>query len=208
MMIIKIPRVCVYIPGETSRIKFVPEYEYPIFQKLYRGRIQDPAGDPLRIIRHPDDAVHAMYWYEVEADGLEEAILFEAARLREAFGTDAKSGDTVFDTVYPSTFFDEALTKAVSDGEKFLADPKRQDPETGIMALCTQVGVDRRTARKMADVGWRDAESLAGADVAQLSKLVGRVRAAHFIKLAEKELGLLIDATPAEIISHAKAAKK
>ena len=208
MQVIKIPRVCVHIPGETTRIKFVPEYEYPIFQKIYRGRIQDPAGDPLRITRHPDDATHAMYWYEVEADSLEEAILFEAARLRDAFGTDQKTGDTLFDSVYPGSFFDDAMTKAVQDGEKFLTDPKRQDPETGILALCSQVGVDRRTARKMADIGWKDAEALAAADVAQLSKLVGRVRAAQFIKLAEKELGVLIDATPAEVISHAKAAKK
>ena len=208
MKVIKIPRVCTHIPGETSRTKFVPEYEYPIFQKVYRGRVQDPSGDPLRMTRHPENATHAMFWYEIEAESLEEAILFEASRLRDAFGLDKAGGDTVFDTVYPGTMFDDAMAKAVEDGEKLAEDPSRQDPEVGILKLCSTVGVDRRTARRMADIGWKDAESLAIADVAQLSKLIGRVKAAQFISLAEKELGLLINASPAEVIAHAKAAKK
>lgn len=208
MQVIKIPRVCVHIPGETSRTKFVPEYEYPLFQKVYRGRVQDPSGDPLRITRHPEGATHAMFWYEIEAESLEEAILFEASRLRDAFGTDKVGGDTVFDTVYPGTMFDDAVSKAVQDGEKFSEDPSRQDPEVGILKLCAVVGVDRRTARRMADIGWRDAEALASADQVQLGKLVGRVKAARFVALAEAELGILINATPAEVIAHAKAAKK
>lgn len=208
MQVIKIPRVCVHIPGETSRTKFVPEYEYPLFQKVYRGRVQDPTGDPLRITRHPEGATHAMFWYEIEAESLEEAILFESSRLRDAFGADKVGGDTVFDTVYPGAMFDDAVARAVQDGEKFAEDPSRQDPEVGILKLCAVVGVDRRTARRMADIGWKDAESLAGADQAQLGKLVGRVKAAHLVSLAEKELGLLINATPAEAIAHAKAAKK
>lgn len=212
MTIFKIPRVCVYIPGETSRVKFVPEYEYPLFQYVYRGRIADPAGDPLRLIPHPKGSGYAEYWYEVEAEDENELATIEAMRLRRheqegGFGN-ARSGDTVLDTVFPADAFNAAVRKALASAETHMSDPLRADPVDNIIGICEKASVDRAIARKLVQIGWTDAELLAAADIEQLAKYAGKVRAAKLIKAAEDHINVLINATPEEQIEGAKKAAK
>jgi hypothetical protein len=208
MTIFKIPRVAVHIPGETSRIKFQPEYEYPVFSRLYRGRVADPAGDPLRIIPHPKSNVaYSDFWYELEFDTKEEAIAYESDRLRVAFGQDEKTGETWFDTVYPGNLFDQQFDAAIESAARHSTDPLRQDPADKIATLCSTLNISHGTARTLSCKGWDSTEALAGADAKQLSKYLGLVNAAKLIALAEKELGILVNATPSELIADAKAIK-
>ncbi len=209
MTIFKIPRVAVYIPGETSRIKFVPEYDFPLFKRIYNGRVADVAGDPLRIIPHPKDCrTYAHFWLEVESDDESGVVQAEAARLRVEFGTPQGASDTVFDSVYVGDTFDRAVEKALASAGNHEADSDRADPADKILALCTPLRIDRRTARKLCDIGWYDLDQMAGADPAQLAKVVGRVNAAKLIESANAAIGNLINATPAEQIAAAKGSAK
>jgi hypothetical protein len=207
MTIFKVPRIGIYIPGETARIKFQPEYEFPIFSRVYRGRVADPAGDPLRIIPHPKDADYSLFWYESEHDTLEELIAYEADRLRAAFGVDDK-GEPWFDNVYPGNLFDQQVSAALESAAKHESDPKRADPADKILALCEPFKIFRPMARTLTLKGWDSIEAFANADVKQLAKYVGTVNAAKIIAAANTELGILINATPAEQIAAAKTAKK
>jgi hypothetical protein len=208
MTIFKIPRVAVYIPGETTRIKFVPEYDFPIFKRIFNGRVADVAGDPLRIIPHPKDCqTYAHYWLEVEAEDEAGVVQAESARLRAEYGTPQGWNDTVFDTVYVGDTFENAVAKALTSAGNHEADAKRADPADKILALCAPLRIDRRTARKLCDIGWYDLDQMAGADPVQLAKVVGRVSAAKLIEAANAAIGNLINATPAEQIAAAKGSK-
>lgn len=209
MTLFKVPRVAIHIPGETSRLKFQPEYEYPLFQKAYRGRVADPAGDPLRIVPHPKDCRgYSYFWYEAEVDDFSDLVAMEAERLRAAFGSEKEGGDTYFDTVYVGNTFAQAVQSALDSAKTHETDPMRADPADAILDLCGPLNIDRRMARLLADKGWSSVEALAGADPAQLAVKVGRVNAAKLIQAAEAKLGILINATPAEQIAAAKGAKK
>lgn len=208
MTIFRIPRVCVFIPGETSRVKFVPEYEYPLFQKIYRNRVADAHGNPLRLIPHPKGAPPEQFWYEPEIEDFEELLGTESMRLRQSFGQDERTGETVFDTVYIGDMFATALKAAIDSADKHASDPLRADPLDRILPLCTQVGIDRATARRLAQIGWRNAEELSGADHDQLTKIVGKVKAALLIRAAETAVNALINASPSEQIAGAKAAAR
>ncbi len=209
MTIFKVPRVAIHIPGETSRLKFQPEYEYPLFQRVYRGRILDPAGDPLRIVPHPKDCqTYTHFWYEADFSDFADLVSAESERLRAAFGLDEKTGETWFDTLYVGHTFAQAVQAALDSAKTHETDPMRADPADQILDLCTPLGLDRRMARLLTDKGWSNVEALAGADEAQLAQKVGRVNAAKLKRAAEEKLGILINATPAEQITAAKSAKK
>lgn len=216
MTLFKIPRVGVYLPNATAdRVKFVPEYDYPIFKRVYNGRVADPAGNPVRIVPHPkENQSYKFFWHEVEADDIEALVAQEASRLRQEFGMvpDRKTGepteDTWFDTVYHGDSFRDVVEAALKNAEKHEQDANRADPADKILALCAPLKIDRLLARKLATIGWHSVEAIAGAEVEHLSKYLGKVNAALLIKAANKELDNLIDATPAEQIAAAKGKNK
>lgn len=213
MTLFKIPRVAVYLPNPTAdRVKFVPEYDFPLFKRAYQGRIADPAANPVRIIPHPkDNRSYHFYWHEVEADDLASLVDVEAGRLRGEFGVrdpEAKDSDTWFDTVYAGDTFEGVVAAALKSAETHEKDTDRADPADKILALCAPLRIDRMLARKLTNIGWSDVEALAGADPAQLAKHVGRVNAAKLVEAASLQIDSMINATPAEQIASAKGAKK
>lgn len=210
MTLFKIPRVAVHLPNVTSdRIKFVPEYDFPIFKKLYFNRVADPAGNPVRIVPHPkENRGYEFYWHEVEADDINHLVDMESSRLRAEFGIREGTEDTWFDSVYVGNTFQDMVETALKSAENHEKDAERADPVDKILALCTPLRIDRAMARKMTLVGWSDVEALSSADPVQLAKLVGRVNAAKLIEAATLQIDAMIRSTPAEQIAAAKGSKK
>jgi len=208
MPIFKIPKVAVFIPGATSRIKFVPEYCYPLFKRLH-PKVDDPSGNPLRIIPHPTDVkVYGAFWHEIEAPTIEDALRLEEQSLRSEYGLDAKSGDYVFDSVYAAGTFGDVFMRAYESREKVENDPIRKDPADAIAEVCKEVGLDFKVARELAATGYTDLDSLVLADPDQLSRKIGKVRAHKLVLAANKKIDALIDAEPAAQIAGAKAKAK
>jgi hypothetical protein len=208
MTIFKIPKVAVYIPGDTSRIRFVPEYCYPLFKRVH-SKVADPIGDPVRIVPHPKEVkLYNAYWHEIEADSIEQALVIESRALRAEFGIDAKTNDYLFDAVYGDGVFDAVFAKAYASTDSLKDDPIRRDPADNIADICAEVGLDHKVARKLVATGYLDVEALAIADIDQLSPLVGKVRAGRIIAIATKRIDALIDAGPEAQIAGAKAKAK
>lgn len=207
MTIFKIPKVAIYIPGATARIKFVPEYVFPLFKRIH-PKVADPSGDPIRIIPHPRDVkLYEAFWHEIEADSVEDAIIQESHALRAEYGIDAKTGDTTFDEVYKAGF-EDSFEKALASAETLKDDPIRKDPADAIADICAQVGLDFKVARKLTATGYDSLDAIILADIDQLAHMIGKVRAAKLMQAANKKIDALIDATPAEQIAGAKAKAK
>lgn len=208
MTIFKIPKVAIYIPGATARIKFVPEYVFPIYKRLH-PKVADPSGDPVRIIPHPRDVkMYEAYWHEIEADSIEDAVRQEEHALRSEYGIDAKTEDYVFDAIYAAGTFDAVFAKAYESAETLKDDPIRKDPADAIAEVCLQVGLDFKVARKLTAFGYDSLDAIVLADIDQMAHMIGKVRAAKLIQAANKKIDALIDATPAEQIAGAKAKAK
>lgn len=208
MTIFKIPKVAVHIPGATSRLKFVPEYVFPLFKRLH-PKVADPSGDPVRIIPHPKDIkTYSAFWHEIEADSIEEAIAIEEGLLRSEYGLDLKGEDYMFDSVYQGGTFPAAFMKAFQNTEALEKDPIRKDPADQIYDICKDVGVDAKVARTLAIMGLNTLDAVTLADVDQLSRLIGKVRAVKLIHAANKKIDALCDAPAAEQIAGAKAKAK
>ncbi len=208
MPIFKIPKVAVFIPGATSRTKFVPEYIYPLFKKLH-PKVADPVGNPLRIVPHPADVkTYTAFWHEIEAEDLDAAMRQELMSLRREFGLDAKTQDYVFDTVYTDETFATAFSKAWAAADVLAQDPARKDPADEIAGVCAEVGLDHKIARRLTTMGYINLDALAMADLDQLATVIGKVRAGRLIQVVNKKIDALIDATPAEQIAGAKAKAK
>jgi hypothetical protein len=208
MTIFKIPKVAIHIPGATSRLKFAPEYVFPIYKRMH-PKVADPSGDPVRIVPHPKDIkAYNAFWHEIEADSIEEAMAYEMQALRSEYGLDLKGEDYMFDQVYNESTFPSVFMKAFESAEALASDPLRKDPADAIYDICKEVGVDEKTARTLAVMGLNSLDAVVLADVDQLARLIGKVRTVKLIAAANKKIDALCNATPAEQIAGAKAKAK
>lgn len=208
MTIFKIPKVAIFIPGATSALKFEPEYVYPLYKRIH-PKVADPVGNPLRIIPHPRDIkMYSAFWHEIEAETIEEAIQIEENTLRSQYGLDPKNGDPIFDNVYPSGSFAARFHAALESAETLASDPIRKDPADAIAEVCAEVGLDFKVARMLTATGFDSLDALILADIDQLARKIGKVRAAKLIHAANKKVDVLIDASVGEQIEGAKAKAK
>ncbi len=161
---IRIPRVCIHIPGIHSREKLEPSYVFPLFRAMWKDSMKDPS-DTVRITEMPANIPDADKFRILPLDG---AMEYEASRLRAEFGLHPKTQEPWFDHVYPGDTFAAAFDASakhavVSNG--------------GSNTLAGVCGIDVSAARRLAEVGVFDLKTLAGADPAKLIKVLGKTLA-------------------------------
>ncbi len=169
----RIPNVAIYIPGIHSRVRFAPRYVLRLYQAKWKGAIPDPM-DPVRVIAFPAGMEVARY-HEVRASSEEEAIEIESARLRIEFGLHEKSGEPLFDVIYPAdTFMLAFKTARASQPEKVSANTSSLAEK----ALAALDGVGPAMAKKLITIGLTTVEAVAFVDLDELTRALGKLRAA------------------------------
>lgn len=184
----RIPRVAIYIPANTSYVKYEPEYCLRLYQQRWKGHIADPS-DPIRIIPFPPNVTEADRFKDIVGNA-DEARSYEAARLRSEFGIHEKTGEPLFDMVYPDVtfdlYFDRILARTSQPDVKL--DPVRTNADSTITFLESIPGVGA-SAKRLVDKGYDTIKTIALADEVGLAKYIGKGKAAAIIEAAKKHLG-------------------
>lgn len=162
---IRIPRVCIHIPGIHSREKLEPRYVFPLFKAMWKDSMRDPS-DTVRITEMPPNIPDNDKFRVLPLAG---AMEYESSRLRAEFGLHPKTQEPWFDHVYPGDTFAAAFDAAAKDAAV----------STGSQTstLTSVTGIDAPTAQRLAAIGVYDLKTLAGADVEKLTKVLGRTKA-------------------------------
>ena len=184
---IAIQRFPIYIPGSTSHIKFEPRYVLPMFVALWKlrdARKRDPA-DPVRILDvYPPGVNWKAAWLILDG---EDAMNVEAARLHGLFGKHPRSGEYLFDVVYPGDAFETAFLKALEEskagGRKIVASVQANP---AIAELATIDGVGEKLAVKLYNRGLRSLRDVAMQDEAVLVDILGPTRATKAMEHVSK----------------------
>ena len=105
-MAIRVPRVHIFIPGNTSRSRYEPAYVLPILQREHHGRLADPAFG-IRIEAHPIECQSEHFlWKTVISVDEERALLVKTF------------GDSFFACYPTERDFKDAFRLAIDDAAR------------------------------------------------------------------------------------------
>lgn len=165
---IRIPRVCILIPGIHSRQKLEPRYVLPLFRAIWKDSMRDPT-DTVRIIDMPPNLPEVELYRVLPADSAQE---LEASRLRAEFGINPRSQEPWFDHVYPAETFTAAFAAALKDAVHSPA-----GGGTAADILADLEGIDKASAAKLVSSGISTIKEVATADPLRLTKILGKTNA-------------------------------
>jgi hypothetical protein len=168
---VKIRRVAIFVPGMTSTVRLEPKYCLKLFQALWKGAIPDPIADPVRVIPTPGSYPQELRWHVLPS---EDACEIEAHRLRNEFGLH-KSGEPLFDVVYPADSFETAFSKCLEESGVVEAVFDDEHPAMAVFKELPGVGVIG--AKKLIEAGITSLDKLANIDIGEIVKVLGKIKA-------------------------------
>ncbi len=165
----KIPNVCILIPGIHSKVLFFPKYAVPLFARQWNPVMEDPAVDFVKEIPFPAGTnTEDFRFRNVDSVGEEKAYWYTRFAPHD--------GGTVnlFDLVYPAdtfeTMFESMLEKLAAAPPAKLTDAAPVSVPKVILEL---PGVDREIGIALARGGFKDLATIAGASLSALGEVDG-----------------------------------
>jgi len=118
--VVEVPNVRVHIPNPkgTSLTLYVPQYEVPLLKMRWKGALTDPTSHPIvtdRIPARGSAAARCEFTGRDKFAGMRHtrvnSLADEKRRLAGKYYEDKRTGNPIFDTVYPVLMFEETVQK-------------------------------------------------------------------------------------------------